>query len=364
VDRATTGLSRLPAATTPRDLTDRLKADALRLGFDLVGVAEARPLDQAFYRRWLEAGHAAELGYMRERVDERLDPTRVVPKARSVVAVAMSYLRPQSQTLGQLRVARYARGRDYHLFMRRKVRKLRNRLLALAPGARVHPSVDTSPVAEKVWAELAGLGWVGHNGLLITQRFGSWVLLGTLITDAELAYDAPHPHRCGACRACLPACPTGALLGEGQVDARRCVANWTIETRGEIPKPMRALAAERHFGCDLCQEVCPWNRAPEESRRADFDPLPVVRLRCSELLKLSEAELAPILVGSPLKRPGLSGFRRNAVLGLVAEGGEEASKSCEALARDPDPVVRETAKWVAEKLGDPPPYPPPQAGED
>jgi epoxyqueuosine reductase len=192
---------------------------------------------------------------------------------------------------------------------------------------------------------------VGHNGLLITQRFGSWVLLGTLITDAELAYDTAHPHRCGACRACLPACPTGALLGEGQLDARRCVANWTIETRGEIPEPMRALASERHFGCDLCQEVCPWNRATAESTRADFDPLPVVKLRCSELLKMSEAELAPLLVGSPLKRPGISGFRRNAVLGLVAEGGEEARASCDELARDPDPVVRETAKWVAERLG-------------
>jgi epoxyqueuosine reductase len=135
------------------------------------------------------------------------------------------------------------------------------------------------------------------------------------------------------------------------VDARRCVANWTIETRGEIPESMRTLASERHFGCDLCQEVCPWNRATAESARADFDPLPVVKLRCSELLRMSEAELAPLLVGSPLKRPGLSGFRRNAVLGLVAEGGEEARTSCEQLVRDPDPVVRETAKWVAERLG-------------
>jgi epoxyqueuosine reductase len=311
----------------------------------------ARPLDLGFYRQGLDAGHAAGLGYMQERVDERLDPTRVVPNARSVVVVAMSYHRPQAGTPGPLRVARYARGRDYHLFMRRKVRKLRNRLLALAPGARVHPSVDTSPVAEKVWAELAGLGWVGHNGLLITQRFGSWVLLGTLITDAELACDAPHPHRCGACRACLPACPTGALLGQGVVDARRCVANWTIETRGEIPEPMRELAGERHFGCDLCQEVCPWNRAPAEGSRADFDPLPVVSLRCSELLKLGEAELAPLLVGSPLKRPGLSGFRRNAVLGLLAQRDEDARRSCAELARDPDPIVRETAKWVGEKLG-------------
>ena len=248
------------------------------------------------------------------------------------------------------------------------MRKLRNRLLALAPGARVHPSVDTSPVAEKVWAELAGLGWVGHNGLLLTQRFGSWVLLGTLITDAELAFDEPHPHRCGACRACLPACPTGALLGEGEVDARRCVAYWTIETRGEIPEPMRALATERHFGCDLCQEVCPWNRTPVESARPDFDALPIVRLRCSEIVKQSEPDLARQLSGSPLKRPGIAGFRRDAVLGLVAEGDEQAREACARVERDEDPVVRETARWVGRRLrkelADPPPSLPRAAGEE
>jgi len=344
-------LSRPESLLTARELTERLKAEALRLGFDLVGVAQARPLDQAFYREWLAAGHAAELGYMRERIDERLDPAQVVPNARSVVVVAMNYYRGDAQIEGALRIARYARGRDYHLFMRRKVRKLRNRMLALAPGARVHPSIDTSPVAEKVWAELAGLGGVGHNGLLITQRFGSWVLLGTLITDVELAYDAPHPHRCGACRACLPACPTGALLGEGRLDARRCVANWTIETRAELPEPLRAAASELHFGCDRCQEACPWNRAAVETARADFSPLPVVKLRCSELLKMSADELAPLLVGSPLKRPGISGFRRNAVLGLAAQGDAEARETCAALAGDGDAVVRETAKWVGERLG-------------
>ncbi len=338
------------AAVSPAEATERLKAEALRLGFDLVGVARARPLDPAFYRQWLEAGHAANLGYMKERVEERLDPCRVVPGARSVVAVAVNYYRTAPALPGAMRIARYARGRDYHLYLRRRLRKLRNRLLELVPGARVHPSVDTSPVAEKVWAELAGLGWVGHNGLLITARFGSWVLLGTLITDAELDEDAPHPHRCGACRACLPSCPTGALLGEGRVDGARCLANWTIETREPVPEKLREAALERHFGCDACQEACPWNRAPIEGTLRDLEPLPVVKLRCSEILGMSEAELGGLLVGSPLKRPGISGFRRDAALGLATEGGEAARQRCRDLTRDGDPVVRETAKWVEERL--------------
>jgi epoxyqueuosine reductase len=349
---------------SPLELTERLKAEARRLGFDLVGVAQARPLDAGFYRDWLAAGHAADLGYMKERVDERLDPGRLVPGARSVIALAVNYYRPDADPpggnlAGGLRIARYARGRDYHLFLRRKTRKLRNRLLALAPGARVHPSVDTSPVAEKIWAELAGLGWVGHNGLLITPRFGSWVLLATLITDLELAFDSPHPHRCGGCRACLPACPTAAILGDGRIDARRCLANWTIETRGPIPEPIRDAAAQRHFGCDLCQEVCPWNRSPTAAASPDFDPFPVVRLRCSALLEMSESELAPLLAGSPLKRPGLSGFRRNAVLGLATEGGAQARSACARLSADPDPVLRSTAEWVGRRLaaGDPSPRP-------
>ena len=335
---------------TPRALAQALKHEAQTLGFELCGVAAARPLDRTFFEAWLAAGHAAELQYMKERIDERLDPSAIVAGARSVVVVAMNYYRPDlAPRPGQLQVARYARGRDYHLFLRRQLRKLRRRLLTLAPGCEVHPSVDTSPVAEKVWAELSGLGWVGHNGLLLTQRFGSWVLLGTLITTAELACDAPHPHRCGDCRACLPACPTGALRGDGVVDARRCLANWTIETRGEIPEPLRSAASERQFGCDVCQEVCPWNRFATPTARADFDPFPLVQLRCSELLGLSDDALERALVGSALQRPGLTGLRRNAVLGLREEG-TSALPLCERLAADPNPVLRATAQWTRAQL--------------
>lgn len=337
---------------TSTALTLALKAEARTLGFDLVGVAAARPLAGEFLQRWIDEGRAANLGYMKERREERLDPARIIPNARSVIALAVNYYpgAEPPRLPGQLRIARYARGRDYHLSLRRMVRKLRKRLLALCPGARAHPSVDTSPVAEKVWAELAGLGWVGRNGLLITPQFGSWVLLATLITDLELDCDAPHPPRCGDCRACIPACPTDALVGDGQVDARRCLANWSIETEGPIPVAFREPLADRHFGCDLCQEVCPWNRFAKESRRADQRPIALVALRCSELLALPEAELRASLVGSALLRVGLSGLRRNATLGLPQEGGPAAKAAARTAASDPDLGVAEAARWAESQL--------------
>ncbi|HUB06392.1 MAG TPA: tRNA epoxyqueuosine(34) reductase QueG, partial [Myxococcales bacterium] len=260
----------------PREAARLLKARAAELGFDLCGVARAGPIEDGALQAWIERGDAAGMSYMRERVAERLDPGRIVRGARSVVAVAMSYFRPQDEGDPLLRrVARYARGRDYHLFLRRRVRKLRRRLLELCPGSRVHPTVDTSPVMEKVWAQRAGLGWIGKNGLLIAPPFGSWVLLGTLITDAELAPDAPHAERCGSCEACLPACPTGALRGRGEVDARRCLAYWNIETAAPIPAELRSPASAWTFGCDLCQEACPWNREPQGASLPDFAPRPL-----------------------------------------------------------------------------------------
>jgi len=330
-----------------------VKEAARALGFDLCGIAEARPLDPEPLRSWIAAGHAAGMGYMKEHVEERLDPGKLLKGARSVVAVAMNYHRrdPPSTPPGTPHVARYARGRDYHLFLRRKVRKLRRRLLELSPGARVHPSVDTSPVMEKAWAERAGLGWVGKNGTLITERFGSYVLLGTLVTDVSLAPDAPHPERCGSCSQCLPACPTGALLGDGKLDSRLCISYWTIETRASIPPELRAACADWTFGCDVCQEVCPWNGEPVETGRRDFDPHPLTRLRCSELAALSPERYAELAVGSPLRRPGRTGLRRNAVLNLLAQGDAEARETSRALSADPDPVVAETAAWVAERLG-------------
>lgn len=330
-------------AGPPDELAKRLKAEAAALGFDLCGIARAEALDPAPLRDWIARGDAADMDYMKGRLDERLDPGRVVPGARSVVALAVSYFRPQDEGDPALRrVARYARGRDYHLFLRRKVRQLRRRLLALAPGARVHPSVDTSPVMEKVWAQKAGLGWVGKNGLLIAPPFGSWVLLATLITDLALAPDAPHPERCGSCNACLPACPTLALRGRGEVDSRRCLSYWNIETDAPIPDELKEAASRWTFGCDACQEACPWNEGAAASRTEAFAPRPLVRLRCSELAALGRDAWGKLAQGSPLRRPGYDGLRRSATLGLAHEG----EAALESLERDPAPAVRDAAAWV------------------
>ncbi len=338
----------------PADRARRLKALALQLGFDLCGVAAAGPIQDGGLRAWLERGYAADMGYMARRIDERLDPRQIVSGARSVVVVAVSYFRPADEGGrpgdGLRRVARYARGRDYHLSVRRRLRKLRLRLLDLCPGAHVHPSVDTSPVMEKVWAQRAGLGWIGKNGLLIAPPFGSWVLLGTLITDAELAPDRPHSEQCGSCRACLPACPTGALRGEGQVDSRRCLSYWTIETAAAIPRELREACSDWTFGCDLCQEVCPWNREARPANWPDFRPGPLVALRCSELAELSPERFAPLSVGSPLRRPGLDGLRRSAALGLARQGDAEAAACAARLTEDPDQSVADAAEWSLDHL--------------
>ncbi|MHB1844281.1 MAG: tRNA epoxyqueuosine(34) reductase QueG [Deltaproteobacteria bacterium] len=330
----------------PAGLARWLKAEARAVGFDLCGIARAEPLDGSELTAFLAEGREADMAYLRRRVDERLDPGVLLPGARSVVALAVNYYRDDARP----RIARYAQGRDYHLFLQRRLRKLRRRILALRPGAKVHPSTDTSPVWEKVWAQRAGLGWVGKNGLLITPEHGSWVLLATLVTDVELAPDAPHEGRCGGCQACLPACPTGALLGAGRLDARRCLSYWTIETRGPIPEALRPAAADWTFGCDACQDACPWNRSPAAAALEDFAPWPLTQLRCSELASLTRERFDGLAQGTPLRRAGFDGLRRSALIGLLREADPQAAATCERLSNDPSEVVRETARWVAARL--------------
>ncbi len=331
----------------PGPLAAAVKAEARALGFDLCGVARAKPLDGEELRRFLAEGREAEMAYLRRRLDERLDPRVLLPGARSVVALAVAYWRPDARP----GIARYAQGRDYHQFLQKRLRRLRRRLLRAAPGARIHPSTDTSPVMEKIWAQRAGLGWIGKNGLLLTPEHGSWVLLATLVTDLELAPDEPQPNRCGSCADCLPACPTGALLGEGRLDSRRCLSYWTIETERSIPEELRPATSRWTFGCDDCQNACPWNRSPATASLPDFAPRPIVELRCSALAGLSPEQFERHARGSPLRRAGFDGLRRSALLGLLREGGADAREACERLEDDPSEVVSETARWVARRLG-------------
>jgi len=326
--------------------TQAVKARAFELGFDLCGVAQAKALDRAAYDRWYANDWDAKLPYMRERVEERLDPRRLLPGAKSVIVVAASYAPEPGGARAaapgadeRLAVARYAQGRDYHNVLLKRVRKLAAWLRE--SGAQVYAEVDTGAVAEKAWAMEAGLGWIGKNSLLIHEKLGSWLLLGALITDLALAPDAPHPERCGDCRACLPACPTDAIREGRLVDSNRCLAFHTIETRAPIPPELAARAGGRVFGCDACQETCPWNRRAREGTLVELRARPAQKsLALEELLELTDAQARERYVGTPLMRAQRDGLVRAALAVCKKPLEGRARALAERLRDDPSEAIR------------------------
>jgi epoxyqueuosine reductase len=333
----------------PRPLDSALiRAAAQAARFTLVGFAEARPIDAAPLRAWLQAGHAADMDWMHRRVEERLDPARVLPDVRTVIALGIGYRRPASE---RSRVASYARGRDYHYAHRDRMRKLRKALLELDPTMGIYACVDTGVAMEKVWAERAGLGWIGKNGLLINRTLGSWVTLSVMFIDRAVdSYGQPHEFLCGDCVRCLEACPTEAFAAPGVVDSRRCLSYQSIENRGTVPEKLRRGFVGRVFGCDICQDVCPWNGPdiPEGDRR--FQPRPLAGLSPVELAELSEADFKTLSAGMAVARAQYDGLRRNALLTIGAQrdqaGREVAQRLCDAAS----PLVSEAARWALGQL--------------
>jgi epoxyqueuosine reductase len=336
----------------PLDSAD-VKAAARQAGFHEVGVARAVPLDPAPLDRVLDAGAEADMEWLRTQRDLRLDPAKLLPGARSVVAVALSHAVPEGAppAAGYGEVARYARGRDYHTVLKRRLADLVGRLRERAPAAAFLATCDVAPVMEKAWAQRAGIGWVGKNGCLLTPRHGSWVLLGTLLTDLELAPDAPFSERCGACSLCLPACPTGAIPEPGMVDARRCLSFWTIERRGGIPAEVAERLGGWAFGCDACQTVCPWNRAPTFAPDLDLVPRPGQRaLAIGDLLALEEPDYRRRFHGTALARARYDGLVRNGCLLAGLSGDRAFEPALRALLESPHEGVREAARWALERL--------------
>ena len=337
----------LPAAS--------VKSAAHACQFTLVGLAPAEPLDPAPLASWLAAGYAADMDWMSRRLPERLDPTAVLAGARTVIALAIAYHRPSAEQSDHAAVARYARGRDYHYAHRDRMKALRKRLLALDPTLETYAAVDTGLAMEKVWAERAGLGWIGKNGLLINTKLGSWLTLSVMFVDRAVdVYDSPHNRRCGACTLCLGACPTGAFAAPGVVDSRRCIAYQSIENRDAVPAELRPAFKERVFGCDVCQEVCPWNHRELPAGDARFSPRPLAALGPAEIAALTPADFDRLAAGMALARAQYDGLRRNALyaIGAAPERADRAARSVvERLAEDPAPVVRDAARWARERLG-------------
>lgn len=328
--------------------SELVRAAATATRFPLVGLAPAEPIDPGPLGRWLDAGYAADMDWMRRRLADRLDPGRVLPGARTVIALGIPYRRP---TIERSRVASYARGRDYHYAHRDRMRALRKSLLDLDPTVETYACVDTGAAMEKVWAERAGLGFIGKNGLLISPTWGSWVTLSVMFLDRAVdRYDVPHPNLCGDCTRCLSACPTRAFPEPGVVDARRCVAYQSIENRGSVPIPLRRGFAGRVFGCDVCQDVCPFNhdKIPIGDRR--FEPRPLSLMSAVELAALSREEFGRLAAGMAVVRTQYDGLRRNALLTLGAARDGSARAIVEKLRDDDSAVVSEAAAWALSQI--------------
>ena len=292
-------------------LTESVKTLAHELGFDLVAIGPAGPPDHGpDFRRWVEAGNAGTMGYLERRIEERLQPKRVLPGARAVVCAALNYYQGEVTDPSWRPVARYAWGRDYHDVIGPRLERLAAHLAETA-GARSLGYVDTGPVLERDLAARAGLGWIGKNTMLLHPRLGSWFFIGVLLTTAELTHDEPLADRCGTCRACLDACPTGAFTAPYVLDARRCVSYLTIEHRGDIAAEAHAGMAGWQFGCDICQDVCPWNRkAPVTREEAFASPVPFPD--AATVCGMDDGALRQRFAGTPLLRAQPAGLRRNA----------------------------------------------------
>lgn len=304
---------------TPNDWSVSVKAWARELGFDACRIAEAGPIDPGGrFSAWLARGYHADMAWLARNVAVRLDPRLRLAGARSVVVVARNYYRPlPAQPKGSGRVARYAHGRDYHAVLKKPLVALARRIDALMPGTKSYCCIDSGPVLERAWAARSGIGWIGKNSLVLNRDLGSWFFLGVIVTVIELSPDAPVPAACGTCTACLDACPTQAIVEAGIVDSRRCISYHTIENRGEIPRSMSKDFGDWVFGCDVCQEVCPWNRFTPTAELNDFRVRPEQAFPDLETLAaLDDEGIRERYTGTPLLRAKPAGLRRNAAIAL------------------------------------------------
>lgn len=355
-------MSDLPSMTpnAAADLAIALRAEAVRLGFARIGIAAAAPpLRQDVFRQWIAQGHAGVMeAWLKRHEPLRGDPRTLLPGARTVIMLATDYSTAMPETRGpdaadppqqgRGRVSRYAWGDDYHDLLRDRVNDLAAWLRQQVPGCSARGVVDSAPLAEREFGWQAGLGWFGKNTMLIHPSAGSFFFLTGLLTDLELPADAPiEVDHCGTCTACLDACPTGALPAPRVLDARRCISAVTIEDHGALPDDLRSGLGDWVFGCDICQDVCPWNRHAPVSHEPAFQPRgSETTLSLAEILSLDDAGFRRRFKGSPMLRAKRTGLARSAALVLGNRPDPTAAAALEQALRDPEPVVRDAAAWA------------------
>ena len=364
------------------DITGFIKQAAHDAGFELAGIAPVRDFPELDrFADWIAAGHAGDMEYMEARHEtgqlKRASLRSTIPWARSVIVCAINYntAQPLSTQVSDPKrgwISRYAWGRDdYHQTVMRKLRRVEGALKQYCSDVRLmntesespdeHPSpadeiqtrcyVDTGPLVERVYAKYAGVGWIGKNTCILNQKIGSWLFLGVILTSLELEADLPAPDRCGSCTRCIDACPTDALIAPYQLDSNKCISYLTIEKRGTIPEEMRGAMGRHVFGCDICQDVCPWNRKAPATAAAEFQPREgLVNPALDWLAEMTGDEFQQTFRGSPLRRAKRNGLRRNAVIAMGNSGDPRFKPVLDHLTKDEDPGVAEHARWAQQKL--------------
>lgn len=328
-----------PSVLSKTELTRLMKEKALQLGFAKVGVIPAEPFQQGeadYLGLWLENGYQAEMEWMVTHYDKRRDPASLMEGTRSILCVAMNYYTPDEYDATDpkaLKIAKYARGTDYHYVVKDRLKALLAYGQTLSPDCGGRALTDSAPIMEKPLAVKAGLGWQGKNGNVILPGQGSFFFLGELLLNVELDYDVmPVANHCGSCRRCIDACPTDAIVGEGVIDANRCISYWTIEYKGEaFPQSIQENLNGWIFGCDICQDVCPWNiRFAKPTEEPLFQPRPLNRKpNMDELMALDEEAFKEHYRKSPVKRPKINGLRRNLNMAVHSTSNQSAVENQE-----------------------------------